>query len=94
MGGLGKTTLSALDISRDCVRCHFHGGTAWINIGEQKLGSNAKSYGISSSLSYGNFMYHIRTIFLQLRAYLPHFSKIAFLPGDDEHTQEGQNSRP
>ena len=85
MGGLGKTTVAALAISREDVRRHFHGGIAWIKIGQQKLGSTANFDGISSSLSYGNFMYHIRTICLQLRVTLPHFSEIVFLPGDDAH---------
>ena len=85
MGDLGKTTVAALAISREDVRRHFHDGIAWINIGQQKLGSIANFVGISSSLFYGDFMYHIRTICLQLRVTLPHFSEIVFLPGDDAH---------
>ena len=61
MGDLGKTTVAALAISREDVRRHFHDGIAWINIGQQKLGSIANFVGISSSL----FMAILCTIFVQ-----------------------------
>ena len=59
---LGKTIVAARDIYRKDVRCHFNGSISWMNIGQKNLGSTVIIYGMSSSLSYGDFMYHLRKL--------------------------------
>ena len=91
MGGLGKTIVSAFASSRSDVLHHFHDGTAWIKIGQRKPRTTANSDGTSFFLSYSDYIFHNRTICLQLGVKQPDFNDIVFLPGDDAHTREEKN---